>query len=431
MKILNMWEKDSLEALETLLSRSHETKTSVEEAVREVVDQVRSRGDEAVAEYTSRFDGVQLAARDFQVPETDLEKALNSLSAPVRESLFLARDRIEAFHCEGKIRSWMSTSTPGEVLGQVVVPLDRVGIYVPGGKAAYPSSVLMNALPARVAGVTEIIMVTPPSRQGLNPLTLAAAQACGIKRVFQIGGAQAVAALAYGTGTVPAVDKIVGPGNLFVATAKKLVSGEVGIDMIAGPSEILVIADESANPECIAYDLLSQAEHDEQAKAILVTSSVSVAQAVNQELERQLRFLPRQDILTASLDDYGCIIITRDLLHAVQISNRFAPEHLLLAVQEPFTLLGSIRHAGSVFLGHFSPVAAGDYLAGPNHVLPTSGTARFSSPLGVYDFVKCFSITHFDRPHLQSLAEHIVRLARLEGLEAHARSVEVRLTSKP
>jgi len=393
-----------------------------------IVEEVDRRGDEALFEYTARWDGHAVTAETVEASAEERKAAAAKIPPEDREVLRLAGERIERFHKHQRREGWMVSDEEGVELGQRILPLERVGIYAPGGLASYPSTVLMTAIPARIAGVREIILVTPSRDGRLQPMIAAAAEIGGVNRIFKIGGAQAIAALAFGTESVPRVDKIVGPGNAYVAAAKKMVFGRVAIDMIAGPSEI---ADESANPECIAYDLLSQAEHDEQAKAILVTSSVSVAQAVNQELERQLRFLPRQDILTASLDDYGCIIITRDLLHAVQISNRFAPEHLLLAVQEPFTLLGSIRHAGSVFLGHFSPVAAGDYLAGPNHVLPTSGTARFSSPLGVYDFVKCFSITHFDWPHLQSLAEHIVRLARLEGLEAHARSVEVRLTSKP
>jgi histidinol dehydrogenase len=427
MKILRVWEKGFHEELDHRQRRSQAAIESTEAQVRTILTDIRNRGDEALIEYTARFDCVSVTPEELLVPEAELTDAWDQLSAADRETLAVARERIETFHREERNRSWMVTGPGGEMLGQLVVPLERAGIYVPGGKAAYPSSVFMNAIPARVAGVSEIVMVTPPSAEGTNPLTLAAAHACRIKQVYRVGGAQAIAALAYGTATIPAVDKIVGPGNVFVAVAKKLVCGEVGIDMVAGPSEITVIADESANPDFIAADLLSQAEHDEEAKVMLVTPFEPLAEAVRDAVESQLVKLPRQEILKKAIDNYGCIIVTNSLSQAVDLSNKFAPEHLLLAVQQPISLLGSIKHAGSVFLGHFSPVAAGDYLAGPNHVLPTSGTARFSSPLGVYDFVKHMSITHFDQSQLQGLGDHITRLARLEGLEAHARSVEVRL----
>ena len=342
----------------------------------------------------------------------------------------LAKERIEKFHRQELTQSWKITGSGGEVLGQKVIPLEKVGIYVPGGKAAYPSSVLMNAIPAQVAGVSEIIMVTPPSPKGINPFTLAAARICGVKKIFKIGGAHAIAALAYGTETIPQVDKIVGPGNIFVALAKKLVSGEVGIDMIAGPSEILIIADGSARPEFIAADLLSQAEHDEEAQVILMTPSQALAARVQEEIRLLMEKLPRKEILRKALKNYGLIIITKNISQAVALANTVAPEHLLLAVKDPYRLLEKVKNAGSVFLGHFSPVAAGDYLAGPNHVLPTSGTARFSSPLGVYDFVKFFSFTHFNQAQLKKLGNDIMRLARLEGLEAHARSVELRLSKR-
>ncbi len=427
MKILRVWEKGFHEELDARRRRSQEALENSEAQVRAILVDVRTRGDAALLEYTARFDRVTLAPETLRVPEESLAAAWEHLSAEDQKTFSLAYERIEAYHREERTRSWMMTGPAGEMLGQLVVPLERVGIYVPGGKAAYPSSVLMNAIPARVAGVSEIVMVTPPSAERTNPLTLAAAYRCGINKVYRVGGAQAVAALAYGTQTIAAVDKIVGPGNIFVAVAKKLVFGEVGIDMVAGPSEILVIADESANPNFIAADLLSQAEHDEEAKGILVTPSESLAEKVRSSVISQLPTLPRRSILQKAIDEYGCIIVTNSLAQAVHLANRLAPEHLLLAVQDPFSLLGAIRHAGSVFLGHFSPVAAGDYLAGPNHVLPTSGTARFSSPLGVYDFVKHISITYFDRSQLEGLGGHITRLARFEGLEAHARSVEVRL----
>ena len=432
MKILRVWDKGFQEELDVRNRRSQETIETTETLVREILADIRTHGDTALIDYTARFDKATLTSETLLVPEDDLASAWNHLSPEEQETFTLARDRIEAFHREQRSKSWIMTGPSGEVLGQMVVPLERVGIYVPGGKAAYPSSVLMNAIPARVAGVSEIVMVTPPGADGTNPLTLAAAFVCGITKVYRVGGAQAIGALAYGTETIPAVDKIVGPGNIFVAVAKKLVSGEVGIDMVAGPSEILVVADDSADPDFIAADLLSQAEHDEEAKGILVTPSEALAKAVEKAIASLAEKLPRQEILTKALDEHGCIIVTNGLAQALTLANRLAPEHLLLAVQEPFNLIGKIKHAGSVFLGHFSPVATGDYCAGPNHVLPTSGTARFSSPLGVYDFVKHMSITHFDQSQLQDLGTHIMRLARLEGLEAHARSVEVRMekTSK-
>ena len=427
MKTLRVWDKDFQEELDARRRRSQETIETTEAQVRTILADIRTRGDAALIDYTARFDHVTLSAETLLVPENDLETAWSQLSPEEQETFALARERIETFHREQRSKSWIMTGPSGEVLGQMVVPLERVGIYVPGGKAAYPSSVFMNAIPARVAGVAEIIMVTPPGADGTNPLTMAAAFVCGIKKVYRVGGAQAIGALAYGTQTIPAVDKIVGPGNIYVAVAKKLVSGEVGIDMVAGPSEILVVADDSADPDFIAADLLSQAEHDEEAKGILVTPSEALAEAVKNAIASQAAKLPRQEILTKALDEHGCIIVTNGIAQAVRLANRLAPEHLLLAVQEPFNLMGKIKHAGSVFLGQFSPVATGDYLAGPNHVLPTAGTARFSSPLGVYDFVKHMSITHFDQSQLKDLGTHIMRFARLEGLEAHARSVEVRM----
>ena len=427
MKVLRTDNKKTFKELKKRQSVFYKHRETIETRVREIINAVKSRGDKAVLDYTSRFDGVKLAKKDLQIPKADIDAAWENASPEDKKSLNLAKVRIEKFHRQELMHSWKIVGSGGEVLGQKVIPLEKIGIYVPGGKASYPSSVLMNAIPAQVAGVSEIIMVTPPSPKGINPFTLVAARICGVKKIFKIGGAQAIAALAYGTQTIPRVDRIVGPGNIFVATAKKMVSGDVGIDMIAGPSEILIIADGSARPEFIAADLLSQAEHDEEAQVILMTPSRSLASRVQEKINLLMAKLPRKEILRKALKN-GLIIITKNLLQAVALANVVAPEHLLLAVKDPYRLLEKVRNAGSVFLGHFSPVAAGDYLAGPNHVLPTSETARFSSPLGVYDFVKFFSFTHFNQAQLKKLGNDIMRLARLEGLEAHARSVEVRLT---
>lgn len=430
MKILKVGEKGFYEKLKAVERFSLKNLEATEAQVREIINNVRDRGDKALLEYTISFDKVNLSPEKLKVSETEIEQAWEKIPLKNKKSLNLAKERIEKFHQEELSRSWIIFGSGGELTGQVVIPLEKVGIYVPGGKASYPSSVLMNAIPARVAGVAEIFMVTPPSRVGINSHVLACARICGIKKVFRVGGAQAVAALAYGTETIPRVDKIVGPGNIFVTRAKKLVAGEVGIDMLAGPSEILIIADKSSRPEFIASDLLSQAEHDEEAKVILITSSSALASKVLREIKVQMERLPRKPILKKALETYGLIIITNNLSESLDLANQLAPEHLLLAVDDPFSLLGKIKHAGSVFLGHFSPVAAGDYLAGPNHVLPTSGTSRFSSPLGVYNFFKFFSITHFNQDQLKRLGTDIIQLARLEGLEAHARSVELRLKSE-
>jgi histidinol dehydrogenase (EC 1.1.1.23) len=426
MKVLRTDNKKIFKELKKRQSVSYKHLETIETRVREIINTVKSRGDKALLDYTARFDGVKLSKKNLQVSKAEIETAWSYTSSEDKKSLNLAKERIEKFHRQELTHSWKIAGTGGEALGQKVVPLEKVGIYVPGGKASYPSSVLMSAIPARVAGVSEIIMVTPPSAEGINPFTLAAARICGIKKIFQVGGAQAIAALAYGTETIPQVDKIVGPGNIFVAMAKKMVSGEVGIDMIAGPSEILVIADGSARPEFIAADLLSQAEHDEEAQVILMTPSQALAARVQEKIMTRMQKLPRKEILRKALKN-GLIIITKSLSHAVALANTVAPEHLLLAVKDPYRLFEKVKNAGSVFLGHFSPVAAGDYLAGPNHVLPTSGTARFSSPLGVYDFVKFISFTHLNQAQLKKLGNDIMRLARIEGLEAHARSVELRL----
>ncbi len=407
--------------------RGESTPPGVLETVQEILNDVRKRGDAALFEYTERFDRLKLDAATLEVSADEIAQALAAVDSKTLATLQLAADRIAAFHAKQKEETWLSDDEPDIRLGQMVTPLDRVGIYVPGGKAAYPSSVLMNAVPAKVAGVGEIIMVVPMPDGVVNPYVLTAARVAGVDRIFKLGGAQAVAALAYGTETVPKVDKITGPGNIFVATAKRLVFGTVDIDMIAGPSEILVINDGSGNPAHIAADLLSQAEHDELAAALLITTDETFGRQVAAELESQLQELSRAAIARQSIDNFGAIILARDLDEAAAFSNKIAPEHLELAVDEPFELLPRIRHAGAIFLGHNTPEAAGDYLAGPNHTLPTGGTARFFSPLGTEDFVKKSSLISFSAEGLNRLGTDIVKIAELEGLEAHAKSVSIRL----
>jgi len=406
--------------LDHILAR-HEPQEELSQAVADIIASVRRKGDSALLRYARQFDGA--APQRLEVPPEELERALEELDPELRAILEQAADNIRSFHSRQVRNSFLITEREGVVLGQKVTPLDRVGLYIPGGTAAYPSTVLMNAIPAQIAGVGEIIMVSPPSRSGdIAPVILAAAKIAGVGRVFRVGGAQAVAALAFGTQSVPRVDKIVGPGNAYVAQAKRQVFGQVAIDMIAGPSEILVIADENSDPVQLSADLLSQAEHDQNASAVLITDSLPLAQAVRLELERQLSALPRQDIARASIDGNGKIIVTENLLQAIDIANTLAPEHLELCVDNPFDYLDKIRHAGSIFLGRSCPEALGDYLAGPNHTLPTGGTARFSSPLSVDDFIKKSQFTYYTPAALDRVAEKIARLAREEGLEGHARS---------
>jgi histidinol dehydrogenase len=410
-----------------IVERGEGTPASVEETVAAIIADVRRHGNAALFEYTAKFDRLQLTAATMQVTPKEIDRALAAISQESLDALRLAAGRIADYHRKQKCETWLSTDEADVLVGQMVRPLDRVGIYVPGGKAAYPSSVLMNAVPAKVAGVAEVIMVVPMPGGEVNPHVLAAAHLAGVDRIFKVGGAQAVAALAYGTETIPRVDKITGPGNIYVATAKKMVFGQVDIDMIAGPSEILVINDGSGEAAHIAADLLSQAEHDELASSVLVTTDEDMAQAVRQQVETQLACLSRQAIARQSIDRYGAIVLARDLAEAIAFSNRIAPEHLELAVQNPFDILPQIRHAGAIFLGHHTPEAAGDYPAGPNHTLPTGGTARFFSPLGVDDFVKKSSLVSFSRQGLERLGRDIIHIAELEGLEAHARSVAIRL----
>ncbi|MBX9872167.1 MAG: histidinol dehydrogenase [Burkholderiaceae bacterium] len=410
---------------------SGETDAAIEQRVAEILADVQKRGDAAVLEYTARFDGVQgKTLQDLELTQAELKAAFDGLPAAQREALQAAAQRVRSYH-EAQKRangeSWSYRDADGTLLGQKVTPLDRVGIYVPGGKAAYPSSVLMNAIPAHVAGVGEIIMVVPTPRGEKNPLVLAAAYVAGVTRAFTIGGAQAVAALAYGTATVPGVDKITGPGNAYVASAKKHVFGRVGIDMIAGPSEILVLADGSTPADWVAMDLFSQAEHDELAQSILLCPDAAYIDAVQREIDRLLGAMPRAEIIAKSLTGRGALIHTRSMEEACAISNRIAPEHLEVSSRDPQKWEPLLKHAGAIFLGAYTSESLGDYCAGPNHVLPTSGTARFSSPLGVYDFQKRSSLIEVSEAGAQSLGRIASVLAHGEGLQAHARAAEMRL----
>ncbi len=425
---LSTADPDFYTRLGELLAWENVSDAAVLATVQEILQRVRREGDAALLDYTRRFDGLAVdeAAR-LELPRQRLVDALDAIPPEQRAALAAAAERIERYAERQKLESWRYTEPDGTVLGQQVTPLDRVGLYVPGGKAAYPSSVLMNAIPARVAGVGELVMVVPTPGGEVNELVLAAAEVAGVDRVFTIGGAQAVAALAYGTATVPAVDKIVGPGNIYVATAKRLVYGTVGIDMIAGPSEILVVCDGRTDPEWIAMDLFSQAEHDEDAQPILVTPDETFAQLVLEAMERALPDMPRRAIIQQSVENRGLLIVTRDLDEAAEVANFVAPEHLELSVADPEALLSKIRHAGAIFLGRYTAEALGDYCAGPNHVLPTSRTARFSSPLGVYDFQKRSSLIGCSPDGASELGRIASVLARGEGLVAHARSAEYRI----
>lgn len=396
------------------------------QAVLQILSAVKQEGDAAVRRFTEKFDGVRL--EQLTVTNEEIVAALAETSEEVLEALKEAAENIRTFHEKQARQSWMQTSPTGTLLGQIIRPLKRVGIYVPGGRAAYPSSVLMNALPAKVAGVEEIVMVTPPDKEGrIDPGVLSAAKIAGVTEIYKVGGAQAVAALTYGTDTIKPVDKIVGPGNIYVALAKREVFGLVDIDMVAGPSEIVVLADEQANPVYIAADLLSQAEHDPMASAVLVTTSETLAAQVQAELESQLAELPRREIAEASIRDYGAICVVNDLQQGIQIVNQLAPEHLELMIQDPFQYIGQIENAGAIFLGEYSSEPIGDYFAGPNHVLPTNGTARFSSPLNVDDFIKKSSLISYSKTDLLNNGSKIIALAESEGLTAHARAIEFRL----
>lgn len=425
---LNAADPDFGRHLDHLLSWESVSDDSVNQRVLDIIAAVRSRGDAAVVEFTQRFDGLQAASMaDLILPRERLELALTRITVAQREALEVAAERVRSYHEKQKQGSWRYTEADGTVLGQQVTPLDRAGLYVPGGKASYPSSVLMNAIPAKVAGVSEVVMVVPTQRGEINEIVLAAACIAGVDRVFTIGGAQAVAALAYGTESVPRVDKIVGPGNIYVATAKRHVFGQVGIDMIAGPSEILVVCDGQTDPDWIAMDLFSQAEHDEDAQSILVSPDAAFLDRVADSIARLLPTMERAEIIRTSLEGRGALIQVADQAQACAVANRIAPEHLELSVADPESWLPEIRHAGAIFMGRYTAEALGDYCAGPNHVLPTSGTARFSSPLGVYDFQKRSSIINCSAEGASVLGRTASVLARGESLTAHARSAEYRI----
>ena len=418
--------KESLDAMLSIVRQytQQTTDMEIERRVYDIIENVRANGDAALREYSEKFDGVKLD--DFKVDQSIIDAAWDNLPEDLKHALLVAKKNITEFHSREIEQGFVDMDTPGITRGQKVTPLARVGLYVPGGTAAYPSTIMMTALPAKIAGVKEIIMVTPPQKDGINPAVLGAAKLAGVDAVYQVGGAQGVAALAYGTEQIPKVDKIVGPGNIYVATAKRQVFGQVDIDMIAGPSEIGIIADESANPVHLAADLLSQAEHDPRARAIMVTNSEKLANLVSDEVERQLSQLPRENIARPAIENNSYIAVMDSVADMFTVMNEVAPEHLEIQLPDPMEYMSMVENAGSVFLGRYASEPLGDYVGGTNHVLPTSGTAKFSSPLGVYDFVKRISFTQFSRERLQEVAKDITTLARTEGLEAHARAIEVR-----
>lgn len=418
--------KESLDAMLSIVRQYTQqiTDMEIERRVYDIIENVRANGDAALREYSEKFDGVKLD--DFKVDQSIIDAAWDNLPEDLKHALLVAKKNITEFHSREIEQGFVDMNTPGITRGQKVTPLARVGLYVPGGTAAYPSTIMMTALPAKIAGVKEIIMVTPPQKDGINPAVLGAAKLAGVDAVYQVGGAQGVAALAYGTEQIPKVDKIVGPGNIYVATAKRQVFGQVDIDMIAGPSEIGIIADDSANPVHLAADLLSQAEHDPRARAIMVTNSEKLANLVSDEVERQLSQLPRESIARPAIENNSYIAVMDSVEDMFTVMNEVAPEHLEIQLPDPMEYMSMVENAGSVFLGRYASEPLGDYVGGTNHVLPTSGTAKFSSPLGVYDFVKRISFTQFSRERLQEVAKDITTLARTEGLEAHARAIEVR-----
>ena len=418
--------KESLDAMLSIVRQytQQTTDMEIERRVYDIIENVRANGDAALREYSEKFDGVKLD--NFKVDQSIIDAAWDNLPEDLKHALLVAKKNITEFHSREIEQGFVDMDTSGITRGQKVTPLARVGLYVPGGTAAYPSTIMMTALPAKIAGVKEIIMVTPPQKDGINPAVLGAAKIAGVDAVYQVGGAQGVAALAYGTEQIPKVDKIVGPGNIYVATAKRQVFGQVDIDMIAGPSEIGVIADESANPVHLAADLLSQAEHDPRARAIMITNSEKLANLVSDEVERQLSQLPRESIARPAIENNSYIAVMDSVEDMFTVMNEVAPEHLEIQLPDPMEYMSMVENAGSVFLGRYASEPLGDYVGGTNHVLPTSGTAKFSSPLGVYDFVKRISFTQFSRERLQEVAKDITTLARTEGLEAHARAIEVR-----
>ncbi len=427
MRIIELNDKTKINILSELLKRSPNQYEAYMETVNKILEDVRFRGDAALFEYTERFDHVEISAENIKVTEEEMEQAYREVEPELIEVIRKAMKNIESFHAKQRQNSWFDTTENGTILGQKVTPIGTVGIYVPGGKAAYPSSVLMNVIPARVAGVKRIVMTTPPDQQGkVYARTLVAAKEAGVTEIYKVGGAQAIGALAFGTESIPKVDKIVGPGNIYVALAKKAVYGYVSIDSIAGPSEILVLADESANPTYVAADLLSQAEHDELASAILVTTSKELAEKVSAEVEQFLQMLSRKEILQKSLDNYGYLLVAKNLEEAVEVTNEIASEHLEIMTKDPFMVMTKIKNAGAIFIGEYSSEPLGDYMAGPNHVLPTNGTAKFFSPLSVDDFIKKSSIIAYSREALEPIHKDIENFALSEGLTAHANSIAVR-----
>ncbi len=428
IKIIKYNDEEGRRLTEGLLSRSQLEHGNVQQTVDGILADIKENGDSSLFEYTKKFDKFDLNKDNILVTQEEIKEAYLQVDNELIRVIKKAADRIRAFHEKQKTNSWLEPSPNGEMLGQLIRPLEKVGVYVPGGKAAYPSSVLMNIIPAKVAGVSEIIMTTPPSAEGkVYPTTIVAADIAGVDKIYKAGGAQAIGALAFGTESIPKVDKIVGPGNIFVALAKRSVYGYVNIDSVAGPSEILILADDSADPVYVAADLLSQAEHDELASAVLITDSHELAERVKAEVEKQTEVLERKDIIERSLENYGAIIVVNNFDEACELCNRIAPEHMELATREPFNFLPKIKNAGAIFLGHYTPEPLGDYMAGPNHVLPTGGTARFFSPLSIDDYIKKSSIISFSRSALEELGEDVIKFAEAEGLTAHANSVKVRL----
>ncbi len=427
MKIFKTGSAECEEYFRQIRGRGQIFDAELERTVKGIVEDVMLRGDDALFEYTTRWDGFSVTADNVEVSVEEKKEAAKKVPPEDLEVMRLAAERIGRFHAKQRLESWTMTDEEGVELGQMVLPLERVGIYAPGGLASYPSTVLMTGIPARIAGVNEIMLATPCRGGRLSPLIAAAAELAGVTRIFRIGGAQAIAAMAFGTKSVPRVDKIVGPGNAYVAAAKKMVFGQVAIDMIAGPTEVLIIADKTADVSCAAADLLAQAEHDPMAAAVFITPYEDLASEVTAEVERQLANLDRREIASGSLQDYGAAIVTGDIQEAIDLANRFAPEHLELMVENPREYLAGIRNAGAVFLGMNTPEALGDYMAGPNHVLPTGGTARFASPLGVYDFYKRTSVLFFSRSALERYGAPTIRFAELEGLHGHGMSVRRRL----
>lgn len=431
LNIIYFDKNENYSIVEQLFNRSKLEEKKIQNQIEEIIEKIKTKKDKALFEYTEKFDKVKLNENTIKLKKNEIEKAYSKTDKKLIKIIKKSAKRIKKFHKKQKQNSWFDTSKNGEIMGQMVRPIENIGIYVPGGKAAYPSSVLMNAIPAKVAGVKKIIMTTPPQNDGSIPATtIVAANEAGIDEIYKVGGAQAIAALAFGTESIPKVDKIVGPGNIYVALAKRAVYGYVNIDSVAGPSEILVIADNSASPKYVAADLLSQSEHDEMASAILITDSDKIAKAVNNELDIQIKSLSRKDIIKKSFENFGAIIVVKNLDDGIKLANKIAPEHLEICTKSPFEILPKIQNAGAIFLGNFSPEPLGDYMAGPNHVLPTSGTARFFSPLSVDDFIKKSSIISFSKEALSELNTDIVEFAEAEGLTAHANAVKVRFENE-